>query len=322
MTTLLVDGNNLAMTAIYGMKRTSLMAQGVQTGPFVAAVGRLRSYVRDVAPDRLLVAWDGGRSARRLELDPGYKMGRTQQPPPGAADTFLLLDQFFTLAGVPQLRVDGEEADDLIAGAWAHLRFQDESERIVVLSSDKDLLQLVGQNPYRIETVQIRFNTANGDSSTDASMWTRDRLIQDKGVQPEHLGMLMALTGDQVDGIAGVPGVGPVKGLKLLRESEFDLGRVVERVRESHGDEAADRIAVDFALVDLRSPTCAPAVPRWRPTSPVDEERHDSRIPVLRQFLRHYQLTQIEDWWSAGTLWKPRLTLGTSWGKSSSSSHG
>lgn len=323
MTTLLVDGNNLVMTAVYGMQRTSLEAQGVSTGPFVASVGRLSRYVREVAPTRLLVAWDGGRSIRRKTLDPGYKANRSQEPQAQAADTFTLINQFCTLAGVPQLTIRGEEADDLIAHAWSGLSLTQETERIVILSADKDLLQLVGSNPHGIETQQIRFNSTNAYAKTPADVWTGERLVQEKGVEPRHLAMLMALTGDQVDCVRGVSGVGPVKGLRLLQTHGFDLDRVAAAVRKTHGDEEADRIPVDFELVDLRTPRGDVAVPLWQPTNPEDEARNDSRIPVLKEFLKHYQLTQIAESWQQQKLWRPSVSLpGRAWGNRFTAQHG
>lgn len=317
MTTLLVDGTNLTMRALFAMRLSVLSAHGVPTGPLMVAINSLAKVVRQTNPTRLLVAWDSGPSRRREALDPGYKGNRpsmNEEDRSRRGSTFDLMQAFCDYANVPHLQMTGEEADDIIAGAWATADAGHES--ITIASSDKDFIQLLGPNPHGVETTQIRFSSGKGASRAETDLWTRERVSTELGYQPEHTPLVMALRGDEVDGVRGVPGVGPKKAVKLLEANGWDLARVVESIRATnvHPQAVLDRIPVDLQLVDLRTPRLEVYPDAWRPTREGEE-----RWPMLLTFLDHYELADIRDSLLSGALWRPedvakKLPGRQSWG--------
>jgi 5'-3' exonuclease len=301
VTTLLVDGTNLTMRALFAMRLSTLSAHGVFTGPAMVAINSLAKTIRQVEPNRVLVAWDSGPSTRRVRLDPTYKQHRpqmTEEDRNRRLSTFDLVETFCDSANIPQLRLPNEEADDIIAGAWATTAGFEHSD-IVIASSDKDFIQLLGANPNGVETRQIRFSSGKGISRAETDYWDANRVIEELGYRPEHTPLVMALTGDEVDGVRGVPGIGPKKAVKLLAAHEWDLTRVAEAIRGSHPKEVIDRIPVDLQLVDLRTPRLEIVTSPWEPPS-----EGEPGWSVLIDFLDHYELAETQEKLRKGTLWR------------------
>jgi DNA polymerase-1 len=300
MTTLLIDGPNLLMRAVWAMRMTTLTAGGRITAPTHVFVSSLGKLVREEQPDRLLLCWDGGPSELRTRLSPNYKAKRAQL---GDADrrrredSFALVGEFCELAGVPQLQVAGMEADDLIAAAWQHLTPRDEDDAIVIVSSDKDMTQMLGPNPHGMPTEQIRL----GSRDTDTDRWTAQTLLDHKGWEPAQVPLIMALMGDPVDGVAGVPGIGAKKAYKLLEAHGWALDAVVDTLRTAYGSEIADRVWIDHQLVDLRHVELPVVVPDFAPVT-----RDDVTWDALLAFLDRYALEQIRDRITSSLLWIPQ----------------
>lgn len=140
MSVLLCDGNNMLMRSIHAMQRPGqarLSADGVATGPLLVFVNMLSKHIREEKPDKVVVAWDGGKSEHRVALDPDYKGQRTPSPDfeEFKEGAFGLAKEFLSLANVHHIEVRGYEADDVIAYYWRHHRPLD--DRLVILSSDK-----------------------------------------------------------------------------------------------------------------------------------------------------------------------------------------
>lgn len=300
MSVLLIDGNNLLSRALWQKRLQDMKVGGRVTGPTHSFLLSLARFVREERPDRMLIAWDGGTSIRRTKLDPRYKAHRKTLGPDETLrrdDSYTLVEQFCDLAGIPQLRLGGLEADDLIAGAWAHLEPEDEDDAITIVSSDKDFGQLLGPNPAGMPTEQLRL----GGHDTDTDRWTAQTLLHHRGWTPEHTPLVMALMGDTADGVAGVPGVGPKRAQVLLERNGWDLDRVSAAVLRSHGPEVAEQIAVDYQLVDLRHVELAIEVPRFRPITHAHEDG-----PALVIWLERYELNTIRNRFLGGSLWVPR----------------
>jgi 5'-3' exonuclease len=295
VTTLIIDGNNLAMTSIFAMRRSGLSAHGISTGPLLAMINKLAAVIGQEHPDRVVLCWDGGRSKRRTDLYPPYKSNRTpvtDSEKEFRESSFDLIKQFCTLANVPQFRLDGTEADDLIAAAWDSVTDVIEQQKIVIVSSDKDFLQLLGTNQHGIVTEQVRLDPKD-------ARWTAERVIGEMGYTPEQVPLVMALTGDAIDAVPGLRGVGPKKAVKMLKAHDWDLDTVIrEKANESPTD--AVLIRVSYQLVDLRHPEFPVAVPEWRPTTP-DSIGWD----LLDEFLTRWELRSVQEKLRSGALWLP-----------------
>lgn len=155
-------------------------------------------------PTHLIVVWDGGLSGERMELLPEYKAQRPEMPP----DLRDQLDQicgYLEAAGVAQYRGDGIEADDYIASLARHVAADGWS--VVIASSDKDFMQLVSD--------RIGLLNPNDKSGT---VWGRKQVLAKTGIEPGQVLDWLALMGDAVDNIPGVPGVGPKTAADLLKQ--------------------------------------------------------------------------------------------------------
>lgn len=177
-------------------------SKGVPTGGVFVFTKSLLSLLNEFQPTHFVMALDA-RSFRK-DLDPEYKVKRT--PLDEAVKTQIKLGQAVLKAlPVPSLRVDGFEADDVVATLVA--RAPAEGFEVTIVSSDKDLQALMAQGA----TVWDPKNNAPLQLETFTEKW---------GVQPQQLPDLLSLTGDSVDNIKGVEGVGPKTAAAWLAKHE------------------------------------------------------------------------------------------------------
>jgi 5'-3' exonuclease len=297
---MIVDGNNLLARSIHAATDQSGMPRmvseaGVWTGPLVLFVGLLAKRVRIESPERLLVVWDGGTAEWRRQRLPGYKAHRRPVPDDRQAErdsVFELAYHFCALAGIPTMRLMGYEADDLIAGAWVGLGPR-EANQIVIVSDDKDFLQLVGPNHRGVDTELVRRDRRDGQTDR----WTEMRVVDELGHAPARWALMTALAGDSSDGVSGLPGVGPVKARKLLEAAEWDWDRLIRGLTPQQA-----RLANDCRdVVDLRVPGLVITTPPWRPTGHADVLWRD-----LIEFLSAHELRGLKEDLEAQRLWSNR----------------
>lgn len=285
---MLVDGNNLFMRAHFATGREHMSAAGESTAALTVFANSLSRHVRQERPDRLAVCWDGGGSDYRHRLLASYKGNRTAQVDDAVRTTRDQVREFLALAGIFQVTRQGFEADDLIGRYW-----YDAGQDVLVLSNDKDFLQLAGPTPQGRACTILRLSSGG----VPDERWDAARVYEHTGVAPRDIPSWMALTGDQGDNVPGVPGIGPKKALALLQEAGWDLGAVEDPAVAQHRQQAA----LSRLLVDLRLPVpglvLAPPPP-LRPTAP-----YSALFGPFVQFLDHYELKQIKNRLETGTLW-------------------
>ena len=214
---LLCDGHNLAFRAFYGIRDLS-RSDGFPTN---MVHGWLRSFWRledDCSPDQIWVFFDKGGSRRRENILPSYKANRGL-PPDEFSEQLDWVKRLTTALGYGWREQEGLEADDLIASAVCQ-RSEDGTDLLVV-SSDKDLCQLVGPKVKQL----LPPPTANPKLG-----W---RLLDESGVKekfgvsPSGILDYLSIIGDQSDNIPGLPGVGPKTALKWMKEYG-DLEGIIE----------------------------------------------------------------------------------------------
>ena len=168
---------------------------------FIKTLNRMRDRVQ---PTHIAVIWDGGLDEERTEALEEYKADRDPMPD----DMEVQLDaivEWLEAAGICTWCEDGVEADDVIATlAW---QAETAGQAVVVASADKDFFQLINRN--------IRLLNPNDKTDT---LWEAEQVIDKTGVAPVQIVDWLSLVGDAVDGIPGVPGVGPKTATKLLNE--------------------------------------------------------------------------------------------------------
>jgi 5'-3' exonuclease len=295
---LLVDGNNLAMRAVHASWNTSTLtnADGVPTAAVMIYINALTKLIGELEPTHIAIGWDGQSKFRR-ELLPSYKANRKEAPQElRKDDAFRLMQRFAYFAGIYSHQNIEHEADDLIAAWWGSITHPD--SEIVIASGDKDLLQLLGPNPFGVRTVAHRFG--------DPELWTAERFEEVNGYPPERWPLIGALMGDASDNIEGLRGIGPKKAAKMLSEHGWDLG---EAVRDRFPEEEA-RIETNFRLMDLQNPQeglWAISPPSFVPA------RYDTENgALLDDFLTHLELAEIQARYRRHALWSKQVTPGRS----------
>src|SRR5271170_5037757 len=198
---LIIDGHAYAYRAFHAIRELRA-PDGQPTNAIYGFVKMLAKMRADVAPTHLLVVWDGGLSAERLAVLPEYKAQRPAMPD----DLRPQLDGiagWLQAAGVASFCRAGVEADDYIA--CLARRAAGKNVPVVIASADKDFMQLVSP--------RVGLLNPNDKSGT---IWTDGRVRDKTGVEPSQIVDWLALMGDTVDNIPGVPGVGPKTAAELL----------------------------------------------------------------------------------------------------------
>ena len=200
---LIVDGHAYAYRAFHAIHALR-SPTGAPTNGIYGFIKMLAKMRATLNPSHLLVVWDGGLSSERLTALPEYKAQR----PPMPSDLAVQLDElvaYLAAAGVSSYCGDGVEADDYIAVVAR--RAARAGWNVVIASSDKDFMQLVSP----------RIGLLNPNDKTE-TVWTADQVRAKAGVDPRQIVDWLALIGDSVDNIPGVPGVGPKTAAELLNQ--------------------------------------------------------------------------------------------------------
>ena len=199
---LLVDGSATMYRAFYAIRTLSTRA-GLPTNALYGFI-RMLSQMREVwAPTHWMVIFDGGSPPRRLEALPEYKAQRAPMPDE-LRSQIPLIERYLDCARVDSLRVNKEEADDVMATLAT--RASRDGGEVLLATSDKDMYQLVD--------AQVHVVTVAGKPERMDPEAVRAKT----GVLPEHIIPWLALIGDTADNIPGVPGVGPKTAAALLGE--------------------------------------------------------------------------------------------------------
>jgi len=246
---LIVDAMALAYRAFHAIPPLHA-PDGTPTNMLLGFAKALRHLQERFKPTHLVVISDGGLPAHRMELLPSYKAQRAPMPDE-LKRQLPFLDAFLDAARIVRLRLDGEEADDVmatLARAAEQRRY-----RVVMASNDKDLFQLLTDRVSMVAPVKDAL--LMGPAEVEAKI----------GVPPSLVPAWLSLTGDAVDNIPGVPGIGPKTAAKLLQEHGSldsllaNLAQVKGERMQSALRESADAIRRNLAMVTLH--TDVPGLP-------------------------------------------------------------
>ena len=197
---ILIDGSSYLYRAFHAYPGT--MSNGdIPTNAVYGVVNMLRSMMRQFASDRMAVVFDAKGKTFRDDMYPEYKANR----PPMPDDLRCQIEPLHNVIramGLPLICVPGVEADDVI-GTLAHQASQN-GVPVLISTGDKDMAQLVDDNVTLINTM------------TNVVL-DREGVIEKFGIPPELIIDYLALMGDKVDNIPGVPGVGDKTATALLQ---------------------------------------------------------------------------------------------------------
>jgi DNA polymerase-1 len=248
----LIDGSGFVFRAFHAIPHLST-TKGVPTNAVYGFTTMLLKALREHAPTHAALVLDVSRKSFRTELDPSYKANRPD-PPAELVPQFPLVREVARALAVPIIEEPGVEADDVIATLVRRARA--EGFEVVVVTGDKDFAQIVGEG---VELYDPMADAAGRGG------WTRAGDVERKlGVPPSQVVERMALTGDKIDNVPGVPGVGDVTATALVRhfgtveamlERAAEIPSVVPRGGEklrARIVENADRIRLNRRLVELK----------------------------------------------------------------------
>ena len=219
----LVDGNNLLFRSYYATAYSGNIMRnkdGFPTNGVYGFVNMINKIIAEEKPEYMMVAFDIGKTFRH-EKYADYKGGRNATPE-DLKIQFPVAKKILTAMGIKYLECDGYEADDIIGTISMWCEKDDDYEALIV-SSDKDLLQLIS------------------DETTVKLLKTKDYIWMDKkafidtyGFDPIHMIDLKALMGDSSDNIPGVKGIGEKGAIKLVSEYQT-LDNIYDNINNIKG---------------------------------------------------------------------------------------
>ena len=204
---ILIDGNNLMFRSYYATAYTgNLMknSKGFYTNALYGFVNMVNKIIDEEKPVYMAVAFDIGKNFRK-DLYSEYKDGRNATPEELKMQ-MPYARKILDAMGIKYYEIENYEADDII-GTLSYRALIDTEYEATIVSSDKDLLQLIN------EQVEVKLL-----KTKDYIRYTKDKFIEDYGFSPIRIIDLKALMGDASDNIPGVKGVGEKTAIKLIQE--------------------------------------------------------------------------------------------------------
>jgi DNA polymerase-1 len=198
----LVDGSAYIFRAFFAIPPTLKNSAGLPTNAIFGFTNILLKFLKQYQPEYVAVALDAGRETFRNEMFAGYK-GNRPEAPADLIPQFPYFRKVLDALNLPSLELPGYEADDIIATLCE--RFSGQGCELVVVSSDKDLMQLVTNGVKLLDSAKDR--------------WIgKDEVNEKFGVAPEQVIEVMGLMGDAVDNIPGVKGIGEKTASALIQQ--------------------------------------------------------------------------------------------------------
>ena len=228
---ILVDGNNLLFRSYYATAYTGNFmrnSEGFPTNGLFGFVNMMNKIINEEKPTYIAVAFDVGKTFRHEKYSE-YKGGRDETPD-DLKKQFPVAKKILDAMGIKYLECPGYEADDII-GTLAKMVDIDDDFIATIISSDKDLLQLIS-NDVEVKLLKQK----------DFIRMNHDTFVETYGIEPIRMVDLKGLMGDSSDNIPGVKGIGEKTALKLLQKYVSVEG-VYEHIDEISG-------AVKNKLVD------------------------------------------------------------------------
>ena len=275
----LIDGSGYIFRAFHALPPLTRPSDGLPVGAIHGFCNMLWKLLRetkgDKRPTHLAVIFDHGMTSFRNQISAAYKAQRPE-PPPELVPQFALIRDAVRAFNVACVEKEGFEADDIIA-TYAREAVEAGGE-VVIVSSDKDLMQLIEPGVTMLDTMK---NKAIGEAE----------VLEKFGVPPSKVVDVQALAGDSIDNVPGVPGIGVKTAAELIREHgdlETLLARaasIKQKMRRERLIEFADQARLSRRLVELD---------RHVPLEPLDLAAVDDPDPnALLEFLRSMEFNSL-----------------------------
>ena len=219
---LLIDGNSMLFRAYYATVYGQSMStsSGVPTNAIYGFALMLQKALKDIEPDYVLVAFDSDKATYRHQIYPQYK-GTRSATPEDLITQFPIIREYLDALHIAHYEKSGLEADDIIGS----IAKQNKDYKVAILTSDKDLLQIVDENTDV-------FLMQKG--ITEMAKMDENEVFNKYGLLPAQIVDLKGLAGDSSDNIPGVSKVGEVTATRLLKEYQTVEG-VYENISQIKG---------------------------------------------------------------------------------------
>ena len=211
---ILIDGSGYIFRAYYALPPMS-RKDGTPVNAVFGFTNMLVKLIEDYGHEKLIVIFDAARENFRNKIYPQYKANRGETPE-DLIPQFDLIKKSVQAFNIPQLELEGYEADDIIATYTSHA--QELNIPSLIVSSDKDLMQLVNDD---VEMLDPMKNKKIGISE----------VVEKFGVKPDKVIQIQALTGDKIDNIPGAPGIGPKTAAELIKQFG-DIEELIKNVND------------------------------------------------------------------------------------------
>ncbi len=199
---IIVDAHSVIFRSYFAFIKNPLKnARGENTSGIYGFVNMIEKMKKKLPSEYIGLAFDAPGETFR---DKAYKDYKATRPPPPPDIPFQIekVKEISACLGIPQFEIEGYEADDILATLASKLKKHGD---VYIATSDKDLLQMVGDNIYVYDAYR--------DDILD-----RDKVLAKYGVPPEKIPMYLALVGDTIDNVPGVPGIGPKRAVGIIEK--------------------------------------------------------------------------------------------------------
>jgi len=271
----LIDGSGYIFRAFHALPPMN-RPDGTPTNAVFGFTNMILKLLEDSDADCLAVIFDAGATSFRNEIYDDYKAQRPD-PPEELVPQFGLIREATRAFNLPCIEMENYEADDLIA-TFAR-RARERGMEVTIVSSDKDLMQLVGPGVTMLDPMK---NRSIGP----------DEVVEKFGVPPEKVTEVQALAGDSVDNVPGVPGIGVKTAAQLITEYG-DLETLLERAGEIKQPKRREKLLenAEMARISLQLVTLDD-------DAPVENEleefvRQEPDLDVLVPFLREQNFRRL-----------------------------
>ena len=275
---LLVDGNSMLYRAYYATiyGRPMVTSKGIHTNAVYGFYNMLNKAIQLVEPKVILVAFDTGRVSFRTEIYSEYK-GTRKETPEELIMQFPLVRQLLDAMHIARYEQEGVEADDIIGSMVKQYSDWD----INILSSDKDLLQLIDK------TTSVWLMKKG---VTEIVEMDEARFFEEYGLSPKQIIDMKALMGDTSDNIPGVPSIGEKTAIKLLKEYGFveNIYQHLEELKGKQKETLENNQELAYLSKVLATIKCDLEIPLG-----IDDLTFENNGKDLYQFFSEYEMKSL-----------------------------
>ncbi len=231
---ILIDGYGFVFRAFHSLPPLTRPSDRMPIGAVYGFTNMLIKLLNDNKSSHIAVVLDSGTKNFRHELDPNYKANRPE-PPQELISQFPIIREVIDAFALKAIEKEGFEADDLLASYAKYAK--DEGYEVTIVSSDKDLMQLLAEGILMYDAMKDKMITA-------------EVVFEKFGVTPDKIREVLALIGDSSDNIPGVRGIGPKTAAELVN-SYGSLKGVYEHVNEIKQEKRRQMLIEDKSKAEL-----------------------------------------------------------------------